>query len=780
MAQITLRYSRSASGKFTDLTLQKPVSELDRLFNGIPVTRHVDSSHKIFKEIWRLDAKLSCIICERLGGLRLNLCSPSMRKMDISAILKISDHSESDNVVKMRYIDPEHSKKVETYLSFEDEVSCVAFLKCIGYLMTKTRLNEAHERQFSHICKVFDALDADSNGFLSLAELENLYPKLNIKKKDKLFEYLHLKLATESSIGMSTNEFFKFYHTLSRLPDVEFIFVTYAYSNGSINVQQFSKFLQHEQHESKKPNQVMDLFRALEVNVNAIKGCEFTLDGFMAYLFSETHNSCKNPKFTLQPHLKHNELFTNYFVKSCYIIPAGEKTAAIYKEAFDNGFRHFELDLFGSSDSKHIIVASQKQSALPIELSAILTVINECITKSTLPVILTLNLDFSKPEFYYTLANTLISLIEQKMCVFDDDDAPEPTLEELAGKILIRSSIKDAQNNEQDHDDECIRLSKLIALDHVILNPNSQFAKDLARSSEPEVERKVTEKWNTTVSFDQTVFANLSNINEGKALITTSQYFVSVSPKNSFLGTTPTLFYNFGVQSVVMPYSSFNLNSQINDAFFEHNGNCGYMMKPNDMKEAAEQADIATFEDKKDITADNASILTNFSHFPAQDMLKVSISVICGRFMPDIQCKPYVYLELYGPSPMFGCTDVVDAKRDVYRISPRWNNSFEFELPVAVYRQTVLQISLKDDQKAVSNSKDALIGSCSIHISSLRSGFRNVPLVDASGKTLSPTSVLIHTKKNRAADSFHNQTDMSNHQSNGLNEEGFNRMMSGH
>jgi len=499
-------------------------------------------------------------------------------------------------------------------------------------------------------------------------------------------------------------------------------------------------------------------------------------------LFSE-QNSLKNPEFSSKPHLQLDRPLTEYFVKSCYITPEGPKTAQLYQRAFEEGFRHFEIDLFGSEESQSINIASSKESAAPVELSEILHTLAKCITSDTLPVILTLKIHFKSTVLFRTLVHSIITSIQSLIVTFDQTTTEAPKLNELSGKILIRSSITRAKQHEVKEDANDIVFSELIALNDESLSPGSNMVQSNKQSAPAagtgETTSQNAETWNTTISFDQSLFANFSNIDEGKALLATSQYFVSVSPKNSFQCTTPTLFYNFGVHSVVMPYKTQNIHSQINHAFFEHNGNCGYMVKPDDMADAAYQSEQIAQEEKKNTSIDQMSMMSmNFSQFPANDMIKVSISVICGRFMPDIKCKPFVHLELYGPSPMFGSTDVADSNRDVYRISPRWNNSFEFELPVAVYRQTVLQISLKDDQKSSKNSANTLVGTFSIHISSLRAGFRNVPLVDSKGNSLRPTSILIHTKKSRPADSSApNNTLSASGPRLANNEEAFNKIV---
>lgn len=784
MAQLALKYSSTVSNAFSDLTLKKPISELSKMQNGLSVTVHTESSKKVSNEVWRIDKDGTAIVCERMGGLKLNLCAPSFKKLDISTICKISDSNNSDNVVRMQYIDVELSANVFSMVSFENEDACITFLRVIGYLMTKTRLTDAHERQISHICKVFDSLDQDGNGFLSFTEIERLFPRLNLKKKDKLFDYLYKKLTIESRVGMSTNEFFKFYHVISRLPDVEFIFVTYAFSNGSINVQHFDRFLKHEQKEKRTTEEISSLFDKLEVNSSAIKGCEFTLDGFMSYLFSESENSLKNPKFLVKPHIDSNRPLNEYFVKSCFITSSPKHTTIqLYTQALQKGFRHFEIDLYGVVETDRIVVGSSMESMAPVDLSQILDVFSEC-SDDFYPIILTLKIHFENPKLFEILFKTLIANIEKKLIIFDEKSKEMPIPNELFGKILIRSSISYAKKSEDPENK--FQFNRLISLDDVRISSKKDASKKEDSSAHNTAENEDSdsaEKWYTTLSFDQSIFAQFGSTDQKKALSSTSSYFVSVVPTNTFQSCSPTFFFNFGVQSVVVPYNNKDENGQINDAFFENNANCGYMLKPLDMAIAANQPKEEEEDQEAKIAFENVSMISNFSHFPACDVIRTSISIICGRFMPDISIKPFIYLKLHGPTLLYGSTNVAEANRDVYRISPRWNNLFQFDLPVSIYRQTVLVISLCDNAalsktNLPTSAKQSSIGTCAIHISTLRPGFRNVPLLDSAGNSLNPTSILIHTRKSRVSEST-----MSAHNSSfgsitrRSNEEDFNQII---
>lgn len=126
---------------------------------------------------------------------------------------------------------------------------------------------------------------------------------------------------------------------------------------------------------------------------------------------------------------------------------------------------------------------------------------------------------------------------------------------------------------ESDPDE--IPFSSLIALDEIdMLSDQTKNGTNLDKT-------KTSVKG--TLTFDHSKFANLCNRDEIQAFKITTDYFTSVTPQNSYQYGLPTLFFNYGVQSVVIPSGKHDMHAQLNDAFFEFNGNCGYVLKPSDM-----------------------------------------------------------------------------------------------------------------------------------------------------------------------------------------------------
>jgi len=789
MASITLKYTKPASNAFTDSILKKPIEDLNRLFAGVSVTRYNESTEKTSNEIWKLDQSQDSIICEKIGALKLTMCSQSVKRLDISTILKISETAEdSQNTVKIFYIDAERSKTTACSVSFADEDTCRVFLKAMGYMINKSRLDDAHHRQFKYILRVFDQHDADSNGFLDPQELEKVWADLKIVKSERLFNYLCNKFNSESSSGkasgkpgLSVNEFVRLYNTMSRIVDVELIFCTYAYTNGSINVQQLCRFLKNEQREIVSADAAEAIISKLEPNSEAQRGCEFTLDGFVAYLFSPQHNELASR--SARPFQQTNQPFDHYYVKSCFVVPdcqgssTPKKLLEDYSHALNAGYRHFELDLFASASALIVHVGSQRQSCPLIEIGRLLYVFEAFVTPKSYPLLLTLNICFESAAHLQSLSKTLVGIFKNKLAVIAESDEI-PLLEQLFGKILIRSNLNkilrdekrktepkmqnDSENDgsakqsipqnaeaEQDY----VKLSELVAFD---VHDSGKLDKtsEIEDNAEKINNKKITRF--KTINFDSMTFANFSQMTEAKALQITNSYFVSIAPQNAFDMSHPTLFWNHGVQAVVTPFPKRSLHRELSSAFFSLNADCGYVLKSQSMikYDTPSQANLAGAPAPNNRTMsrsglnpnDNFSTISGATTAP-NDCVVLTLSVVCGRMLSDIATRPFVYVELYGPAPMFGSTDVAEGSRDALKINPRFNNQFHIVLPKAAYRNSIVQISLWDNAAIERDLPNQMLGRASVHVSNMRQGFRVVSLFDEAGAPIAPTSLLVHVRK---------------------------------
>ncbi|MEN2496457.1 MAG: 1-phosphatidylinositol 4,5-bisphosphate phosphodiesterase delta-4 [Marteilia pararefringens] len=785
MAELALKYSSTASRAFTDSILKKPLREVQQMMSGINVGCQSATTKKISSEKWRLDQNSNSIICERTGGLRLYMCSPNFKHLDVTTITKIKDSDEAPNVVVMTHLDPELAKNVIMHLSFDDEEKCISFLKVIGYLMSKARLDDAHYRQFEYLCKVFNRLDEDNNGFLTFSELDKLYSTLKIRKKEELFAVLFREVQHESPKGMTLSEFILFYNTLYSLPDILLIFCTYAYSNGSINMHQFMRFLKLEQYEKNvSASDAQKILQDLEVNDNAMRGLELTINGFVNYMFEPVVNGMLNPKFYQKPHQDMDRPLNNYYIKSCYVTGNNPTDLANnYRYALAMGYRHFELDIYSSDVFDSVYVGTSKESSPTLELSELAAIFNKADLEYG-PLILTMRLNINSPKALILIANTLlVKMKENQPILFDEDTVEMPSLSRLCRKVLIRSNIAKVKEIEKTlKTQEEILFSSLIALDDVdfskfesspVPSENDNTDKQDPTSKDSNTDQNATQafnsvcesdafnnyKWNQTITFQADSFALFGDKQNLFAMEITNSFLVSVSPKNSYQICSPTLFWNFGVHSVVQPFPRTDIFSQLNDAFFLLNGNCGYALKPDDIQEAVlinqqdrlltDNVNKENFSIQKDTQNNYQNSLPGVLNFEQNihDTINITISVICGRFMPSLNIKPFVYLELYGPIPMYGTTDISDTTKISYKINPRYNNQFEFELPKSAYKQTLIAISLFDNQALSMQNDNQVIGRAVAHIANMRQGFRNVTLYNLKGECLDPTSLLIHVRK---------------------------------
>jgi hypothetical protein len=157
-------------------------------------------------------------------------------------------------------------------------------------------------------------------------------------------------------------------------------------------------------------------------------------------------------------------------------------------------------------------------------------------------------------------------------------------------------------------------------------------------------------------------------------------------------------------------------NMQVNQAFFEANGQCGYILKPPSIHNDAPSP----------------------SHLP----LHLSIKIISAQQLPKARgsisntvIDPSVDVEIIGVS-----SD--NAKYRTRAISsngfnPVWKQEFSFKIETP--EMAFLRFQVQDSSSPV--------GSFSIHLPNLEQGYRHVPLYDWKGHLMRFSSLFVYIQK---------------------------------
>ncbi|XP_022645364.1 1-phosphatidylinositol 4,5-bisphosphate phosphodiesterase delta-1-like isoform X2 [Varroa destructor] len=237
-----------------------------------------------------------------------------------------------------------------------------------------------------------------------------------------------------------------------------------------------------------------------------------------------------------------------------------------------------------------------------------------------------------------------------------------------------------------------------------------------------------TEKWNFNqmASFSETKYFKILSNEEGvqDLMRYTQKFLARIYPKSSRTSSTnydPIPIFNVGCQIVALNYQTSDRSMFYNVAKFAQNGNCGYVLKPQILREGF-----------------------NFNHPPACLRRILNIKIISGQHIPKPDealegevVDPYVVLKIVGhPS------DSYRAKTEFVKnngFNPHWNKSFSFTINVPDLATLVFIV--RDDSRTGKNQK---LGKYAIPVSVIQGGYRHVHLRNAAFEKIVPATLFVH------------------------------------
>ena len=189
----------------------------------------------------------------------------------------------------------------------------------------------------------------------------------------------------------------------------------------------------------------------------------------------------------------------------------------------------------------------------------------------------------------------------------------------------------------------------------------------------------------------------------------------------------PQVFWNAGCQMVALNFQTPDLSMQLNQAKFEYNGNCGFLLKPELLRNS-------------DICFDPFSQIQPGNNIPTSLVLKVISAQYLGPLVREIQ----VQCELFG-LPADTCRGQKHKNKWTKFVSYNGVVAFwdlEKDKPIEFSRiicedLALLRLSVVDD----SNN---LIAHKVLPVSTLQTGFRHIFLRDKYNHPIPLASIFVH------------------------------------
>lgn len=295
-----------------------------------------------------------------------------------------------------------------------------------------------------------------------------------------------------------------------------------------------------------------------------------------------------------------------------------------------------------------------------------------------------------------------------------------------------------------------------------------------------------TKKFNHIFSFAEGTFHDHSKeLQEKRALVRHNmKCLMRVYPAPWRVSSTnfdPLTFWRRGVQMVALNYQTYDLGMQINDAMFAGGSDqSGYVLKPRPMREITVLSEVPEAAGAGHIKRERKNVHFDIDVLSAQQLMRPL------RLADNKTLDPYVEVEVYhadDKSKDSNSAGVVgDGGTDASRrgeksglgnphrrrtgvvknngYNPEFNKQFHFELttkyPDLVFVRFTVRNS-RDGQNA--DEKGAPLAVYTAKLSSMKQGYRTLPLMDGNGNRFLFSTLFVRVKVNTATSIYVDSTE---------------------
>ncbi|XP_014861485.1 PREDICTED: 1-phosphatidylinositol 4,5-bisphosphate phosphodiesterase zeta-1-like isoform X2 [Poecilia mexicana] len=549
----------------------------------------------------------------------------------------------------------------------------------------------------------------------------------------------------------------------SRRVEILSLFQRYTEGIPTLPASALLTFLCKEQMElAANKDTAEDLIDRYEIDEAAIENRCMTFEGFLRYM--ESKDCCVFNRTHKTVYQDMDQPLTSYFISTShntYLTGdqlVGKSHLDAYVSALRKGCRCLEIDCWDGPDTEPVVYHGYTLTTKILFKDVIRTVEQHAFEVSAYPVILSLE-NHCCEEQQEVMAEYLTSILGDKLLKSPLDhpttgDLPSPN--DLMYKILIKNKKLKSQirredktedsgdegedaDDEDDEDDEDEEDS---------IQPKAKFWSPRKMSSKKKRKVKVARALSDLVIYTRSVkFISFSHSRDNQncyentsmaekkarklikasasSFIQHNQRFLSriypAGSRTSSSNYNPQEFWNVGAQLVALNFQSPGLSMDLNNGRFQDNGGCGYVLKPAVLMPSERSFDPST----------SCRYLK-----PIQLVLKV----ISGSNLPVVKSRntldPFVRVEIHGIAFDSRSKSTHTVKNN--SMTPRWDTDMNFNITVP--ELCLIRFCVRDQMTLF---KSEFVGQYTMPFTSLKKGYRWVPLLSRQGCSLDPASLFV-------------------------------------
>nr|KAF6337248.1 hypothetical protein mMyoMyo1_015309 [Myotis myotis] len=597
---------------------------------------------------------------------------------------------------------------------------------------------------------------------MSFHEVQRLLRLMNVEMEQEHAFQLFQAADTSQSDTLEGQEFIEFYKALTKRVEVLELFGNFSADGQKLTLLEFVDFLQEEQKEGDHASDLaLELIDRHEPSESGKLRHVLSMDGFLNYLYSKD-GDIFNPS-CLPIYQDMTQPLNHYYINSShntYLVGdqlCGQSSVEGYIRALKRGCRCVEVDVWDGPSGEPVVYHGHTLTSRILFKEVVATLAQYAFQTSDYPVILSLE-NHCSWEQQEIIAHHLTEILgDQLLSTTLDGQLPTqlPSPEELQKKILVKgkklSTLEEDLEEEEELETELEgeqepELESQFESETQELSPRSKDKNEKKSKailcpslSALVIYTKTVSFYNFTHSREHYRFYELSSFSETKAknlIKETGNQFVQhnawqlsrVYPsglRTDSSNYNPQEFWNAGCQMVAMNVQTAGLEMDIYDGLFRQNGGCGYVLKPDFLRDTQ-----SSFHPERPI-----------SPFKAQTL---QIQVISGQQLPKVDktkegsiVDPLVRVEIFGVRPDTTRQETSYVENNGF--NPYWGQTLCFQLLVP--ELAMLRFLVKDYNWT---SRNDFIGQYTLPWTCMQQGYRHIHLLSKDGTSLHPASLFVH------------------------------------